>query len=230
MPQRHKQGISLIEVMIVVVIIGVMAAVAAPSLRFMRTDQALRSTARSVADTFMLARSQAIKTGNNVIVVFQGASGTAPPVGLQTTNIMDIIDDGVAASADCTITGAGEVVWSNVPSDDNLSWGTTPTLSGTTPVPFDTGFAPSNSSQGSTFTDATVTSVTLNNNKFASWVVFQPDGIPRLMTPGDCANLGAAGQGGGAIYVTNGRRDYAVVLSRMGTTRVHLWNGTEWNQ
>ena len=105
--------------MVVVVIIGVMGAVAAPSMRFMRSDQALRSTARSVADTFMLARSQAIKTGNNVIVVFQGASGNATPVGLQTTNIMDIIDDGVAASADCTITGDSEVVWSNVPSDDN---------------------------------------------------------------------------------------------------------------
>ena len=32
------------------------------------------------------------------------------------------------------------------------------------------------------------------------------------------------GQGGGAIYVTNGRRDYAVVLSPLGAVRLHAWN------
>ena len=58
-------------------------------------------------------------------------------------------------------------------------------------------------------------------------MLFQPDGLPRLFTQtmggGSCDDVGMAGEGGGAIYVTNGRRDYAVVLSHLGTARVHLW-------
>ena len=40
--------------------------------------------------------------------------------------------------------------------------------------------------------------------------------------------LGVVGTGGGAIYVTNGVRDYAVVLGALGTTRVHLWTDSGW--
>ena len=38
-----------------------------------------------------------------------------------------------------------------------------------------------------------------------------------------------AGEGGGAWYVTNGRRDYAVVLTPLGAVRVHLWTGSNWS-
>ncbi|MCP4040170.1 MAG: prepilin-type N-terminal cleavage/methylation domain-containing protein [bacterium] len=231
MARKLERGITLIEITIVVVIVGVMAAVAAPALRDMRSDQALRNSARQIADSFMMARAQAIRTGSNLIVVFQGASGAPPPGGLTSTNIIDIIDDGVAASADCSITAASEVIWSLTPDTiSNLNWGTSPSLASNNNVPNDTGFAPSNVAQGSSFTDATASGSTLDATKFASWIVFQPDGLPRLMTPGDCANLGTVGQGGGAIYVTNGRRDYAVVLSALGTTRVHYWDGAAWIQ
>jgi len=57
-------------------------------------------------------------------------------------------------------------------------------------------------------------------------VLFQPDGIPRLFTPdggGNCDAVGLPGLGGGAIYLTNTRRDYAIVLSNVGTTRTHVW-------
>ena len=229
--RKTQSGVSLVEVAIVTVIVGIMAAVAAPALRNMRSDQAVRSAAREVADAFMLARAQAIRTGSNVIVIFQNASGAASPAGLATVNIIDIVDDGPATAADCTIGSTAEVVWSLPPDTVNgLSWGTTTSLAGGTNVPTDGGFAPSNSATGSTFTNATVNATTLNNATFASWVVFQPDGLPRLMTPSDCANLGNEGQGGGAIYLTNGRRDYAVVLSPLGTTRVHHWNGGAWVQ
>lgn len=231
MASRLERGVTLVEIAIVVVIIGVMAAIATPALRDMQSDQALRSGARTIADALMLARAHSIKTGNNMIVVFQNASGSASPAGLTSSNTIDIIDDGVAATADCAITAPSEVVWSfSGDQINNLNWGTTPSLANTTTVPTDLGFAPSNNDQGSTFTDASVSAATLDINKFASWIVFQPDGVPRLMTPGDCANLGTTGQGGGGIYFTNGRRDYAIVLSALGTTRVHYWNGTTWIQ
>ncbi len=228
--RKAERGISLVEVVIVTIIVGIMAAVATPALRSMQSDQALRNGARQISDAFMLARAQAIRTGSNVIVVFQGASGSPSPAGLTSANIIDVVDDGPATSANCTI-AAAEVVWSLPPDTVNgLSWGTSPGLATNNIVPTDTGFAPTNNSTGSTFTDATVSASTMNAATFAHWVVFQPDGIPRLMTPGDCANLGAQGQGGGGIYLTNGRRDYAVILSPLGTTRVHYWNGTQWIQ
>jgi hypothetical protein len=37
-------------------------------------------------------------------------------------------------------------------------------------------------------------------------------------------NLSPIGDGGGAVYLTNGQRDYAVVLSPLGAVRVHAWN------
>lgn len=228
---KYERGVSLIEVVIVTVIIGIMAAVATPALRSLQSDAALRNGARQIADAFMLARAQSIRTGSNVIVVFQNSSGSASPGGLTSTNIIDVINDGPPTTADCAITSDAEVVWSLPPDNINgLSWGTTPGFASNNPVPTDSGFAPTNNSVGSTFTDATVTSATIDNNKFANWVVFQPDGIPRLMTPGDCSNLGTEGQGGGGIYLTNGRRDYAVVLSPLGTARVHHWDGTGWIQ
>ncbi len=82
--------------------------------------------------------------------------------------------------------------------------------------------APASVPSGSSFTDATRSP--LNP---ASWVLFQPDGIPRLFTPGagnTCDAVGLPGRGGGAIYLTNTRRDYAVVLSNLGTTRLHAWS------
>jgi prepilin-type N-terminal cleavage/methylation domain-containing protein len=226
---KYQSGITLIEIAVVVVIVGIMAGIAIPSFRSMQDDADLRSGARAIANAFNLAKSHAIQSGDNVIVVFQSASGSSPPTELQSTSTIDIIGDGPANSADCAITNTAEILDSFTPSD-GLSWGTTPALAGTNTVPTDPGLAPSNASQGSTFTDATVMGPTLDASKFASWVVFQPDGIPRLMTPGDCANLGTAGRGGGGIYLTNGRRDYAVVMTPMGSVRVHYWNGGSWTQ
>ena len=68
---------------------------------------------------------------------------------------------------------------------------------------------------GSTFLDTTGTA--------ANWVLFLPEGIPVSFTPG-CV-LGGIGSGVGGAYVTNGKRDYAMVLSPLGGIRVHGWNG-----
>ena len=36
--------------------------------------------------------------------------------------------------------------------------------------------------------------------------------------------MGQLGSGNGAAYVTNGERDYAVVLNPLGGVRVHVWD------
>ena len=93
------------------------------------------------------------------------------------------------------------------PSD---AWGV---ADATVKVPNDSGAGVIGS--GSTFTDP--------NNNAANWVMFRPEGIPVSFTPG-CA-LGGIGSGVGGAYVTNGKRDYAMVLSPLGGIRVHGWNG-----
>jgi hypothetical protein len=53
--------------------------------------------------------------------------------------------------------------------------------------------------------------------------VFRPDGIPRGYSTGPYAE-GAIGTGGGAVYLTNGIRDYAIVLSPLGGVQVDAWD------
>ena len=63
----------------------------------------------------------------------------------------------------------------------------------------------------------------------AYWVMFGADGIPVGLTSG-CA-AGITGTGGGAIYLNNGHRDYAIVLTPVGGVRVSGFEAGagEWN-
>jgi Tfp pilus assembly protein FimT len=202
---------SLVELAIVLAVIGALTLMATFGVGDWMNDQRLKSAVRAVSDSFQIARAESIRTGNPHLVVLANALGATAPI--------EIVNDGPIAAANCTI-DAGEVAHS-VAAEPGVSWGTTPTLAGSTLAPDDTGSAPAESAAGSTFTDATLTPAGA-----ATWVLFQPDGLPRVFTPnaGACDAIGLPGQGGGAIYLTNGRRDYAVVLSALGTSRVHVWN------
>jgi hypothetical protein len=60
------------------------------------------------------------------------------------------------------------------------------------------------------------------------WLLFRPDGIPVRFEGafGACGTIGATALGGAGFYLTNGTRDYAVVLSPMGGVRVWVWDTT----
>jgi hypothetical protein len=49
-----------------------------------------------------------------------------------------------------------------------------------------------------------------------------PDGRP-LGFDAACT-MGQLGSGNGAVYITNGSRDFAIVLNPLGGVRVHSWN------
>jgi prepilin-type N-terminal cleavage/methylation domain-containing protein len=225
---RKQRGVTMAEVMVVVAIIGVLAAIARPQLQRTLENQRGKSAVRSVADAFQLARSESIRTGNNVLLIMIGATGASDPTPaeLSKVNSVDITDpivivnDGPAGTANCRI-DAGEILH-RLPAQRGVSWGTTSTLAGTTPVPFDSGLGAANLDQGSSFTDVSGSAANP-----ASWVLFQPDGLPRLFTPqagGGCSAIGQPALGGGAIYLTTGTRDFAAVLSPLGTVRAHIWN------
>jgi len=224
-PHRERLGFTLIEIMVVVGIIAVLAALTTLQMGEWFANQRVKAAARSAADAFQLARSEAIRTGSNHIVFF-ASPGDTDPAG---TVLLDahgswvpilILNDGPPTTANCQIDG-GEAT-RGIPPGSDVEWGVS---KATVKVPDDTGRAPFSPPQasGRTFAD-------LSNNA-VNWVLFRPDGIPVSFTfaGGTCGQIAGTGSGGGALYITNGERDYAVVLSPLGSARVHLWSGNAWS-
>lgn len=205
---RRQQGVTLLELMVAVIILSVLVALAVPGMLRWSDAERVKSAARSVSDAFLLARSEALRTGDNHLVILAGALGASDPIV--------IANDGPQVSANCTI-DPGEIVH-RVDAQPGVNWGTSTGNANGATAPDDEGGAPGNADAGWTFTNA-------GGVNPASWVLFQSDGLPRTFTPGggNCTSIGNGGEGGGGIYVTSGERDYAVVLRPLGTSRVHRW-------
>ncbi len=225
-PKKHRVGFSLIEVVVALGIVAALAAAAIPSIQDMLERRRLQGFARDFANMFQIARSQAIRTGNNHIVFF-GPLGTADPAGtvlVDTTGAtvpVMILDDGSPATANCHIDGGEGRETIRLPNE--IGFGVS---EATVRVPADTGgaaFSPPQSS-GTTAADP--------SNNQTNWVLFRPDGIPVGVAPdaATCGTIGDTGTGGAGFYVTSGGRDYAVTLSPLGSVRVHAWNGAGWTQ
>jgi prepilin-type N-terminal cleavage/methylation domain-containing protein len=223
MDRRVRQdAFSIIELMVVIAILSIMIVAAIPVFTDFFSNQRTRAAARSLADSFLVARSDAIRTGNQFVVYF-GPPGSQDPAG---TDILDaagtpvpllILDDGEPSSANCRIDG-GEDIRTVTPVAD-VSWGI---AHATAKAPLD--FGSGAYASGWTFRDP--------SNNAVNWVMFGPDGIPVTFdaTGGDCGNVGRKGTGGAGLYITNAERDYAVVLSPLGGIRLHSWNqgGGSW--
>ncbi len=206
---KTAAGFTLIETMIVVTVVGVMVATAIPSMNQWLANNRLNDSARSVNAAFSFARSEAIRSGNLHLVFFDKDTGG---IDLQDSGGQDVdilvIDEGRPGSTDqdCDI-DAGERVL-----DMNLGAG----------VDFGRTYASSaapNDSGGGAF--ASGSSFTDPSNNPATWVMFRPEGTP-LAFDGGCA-IGGIGTGDGGIYLTNGTRDAAVVVTPLGATYVHSW-------
>lgn len=224
---RQQAGVTLLELMVVLAILTALSLAAAPSIIEWNANQRAKAAAREVADLFQLARSEAVRTGNNHVLFF-GNPGTADPSGNAVESgggwvPVLLIDDGPPASANCAI-DAGEGVEAIFP-EDGLSWGVSQAGA---KVSSDNGKAAFNPSpppiwDGATFADPSNTKI--------NWVLFRPDGIPVAFSGamGGCGTVGPTGGGGGALYLTNGERDFGVVLSPLGGVRVHLWSDSQWS-
>ena len=214
---------TLIEVLIVVAIIGALTAMAVPSLREMQKQSRAKGLARDLGNSFQLARSEAMRTGGSWMVFF-GPPGTQDPAanpiqdaGGTSVPLLILQDD----NGNCHIDGGED--FEVVRAVDGMGWGVS---SATVRVSTDTGaaaFSPPQSS-GSTFADP--------SNTATDWVMFRPDGVPVGIsgTATTCGTVGDTGSGGAALYVTNGFRDYAVVVTALGGVRVHGWDGSGWTQ
>jgi len=219
---RHtgKAGFTLVEAMIVVAIIGVVAALGTPAMGRFFIDLRTRSAARNTADALRIARAEAIRSGTPYVVYFSAAASGNPPATDPAGTALGadpatgggpfpvlILRDGGVGAPDCLI-NAGEVQ-QGIPAQRDVAWGST--VSGGAAAPGDTGLA--DHSSGSSFRTPAGAPTT--------WVSFAPNGVPVGFDA--ACNTGGVGSGGGAIYLTNGRRDYAIVLSPLGVVRVHIW-------
>ena len=209
MSRRNDHGFSLIEMAVVFAIVGVLALAAAPSMDEYRSNERLKAAGRSVATALSFAQSEAVRTGNFHIAFFQGDSQGNVLVSGGVPVPAVVIDDSRPgmANQNCRI-DAGEIV-RVVPAEEGVAWGVS---SATARVPSD--FGGGNFTTGSTFRDP--------GNNPARWVLFQPQGTPVAFTP--ACGLGTVGGGGGGIYLSNGLRDLAVVLTPLGAVRMHSFN------
>jgi type II secretory pathway pseudopilin PulG len=212
---------TLLELVVVLALIGALMTMAIGSLSSWSDDQRAATSARSVADVFAIARSEALRTGSNTIVAFNIETG----LGGITSDAV-VVNDGPVATANCVIVSS-EIVHT-VSLERGTRFGSDPALANGALAPNDSG--PSgNQLTGSSFANGS------SPAGDASWVVFGADGLPRRFTQNSdnsipCDKIGPVGTAGGAIYVTNGHRDYAVVLSPLGTVRLHRWTGGGWTQ
>src|SRR5215203_5272031 len=73
-PRGEKRGFSLLELIIVIAIMGLLAALTVPSLKNAQRSNALASTSQQLLDDVALARRIALKDRTTVMMVFM------PPV------------------------------------------------------------------------------------------------------------------------------------------------------
>ncbi len=214
---RRQAAFTMFELMMVLAIIAIVAALGATSWREMQQNNKTKFMARQIAGAVELARSHAIQeeafygvyvslgAGRN-----QDLCGNVLPANQPVTVFLDNV------TQNCCI-DAGEIQV-NFPTDANvatsLAWGATWAAA---PVPTDQGATPANLAQGTTFPFISAGT--------APMLLIRPDGVP--VQPDAVCNAGNVGTGTGGFYLTTGTtapadaRDYAVVISPLGATRIH---------
>ena len=216
-PER-RAAFTLLEVMIVLAIIGVVAATAMPAWQRFQANQALRTAVRSAAGLLSEARSLALAERRNHLVLFNVGPGTdvcGNPIvdALGNPTPILVIDDGPPGTGNCCIDAGEYVDAMNVRLPVTATWGATFAAA---PAPVDIGGGTAWNTLGSSFRTPA--------GGPARGVLFRADGLP--VTFSNTCALGSTGSGGGALYVTNAERDYGIALSPIGAVSIERWERT----
>ena len=195
-----NQGFTLIELRIVVAMVAVMAMIAAPRFSAMARRQDTRDMVQRVSNVMANARSEAIRSGNNQLVLFD----------FPTDGNIRLIDD---TNNDWAVSGGEQVVDVNLTGaldGDVTRWGVLADRPSASAVADEGGSMPSD---GSTFP--------IDFAPSAAAVGFTSRGIPVSLPTFLGGPAGAPGAGTGTYYVTdNDELVYAATLLPLGATRV----------
>jgi Tfp pilus assembly protein FimT len=117
MTRRREAGLSVMEVMVIVLVIGIIVAIAVPGLMSAQRAYRLSSAAQAVAQNLQLCRQTAVSTNLPTSIQFQ-TSGQVAVAVIDSNNNGTFGDDGggqrppdrealTLSAENCTITGAG---------------------------------------------------------------------------------------------------------------------------
>ncbi|CAA9892961.1 Fimbrial protein pilin [Candidatus Methylobacter favarea] len=110
MNKQTSSGVTLVEVMIVIAIIGILAAMAVPSFSELMKQQRVEGAAEGLVAALQNAKAEAIKTNNNMGIVFTPAT-----TGTDLNTWCYGMTPAGAATCDCTVANdcaSGSVVQS----------------------------------------------------------------------------------------------------------------------
>jgi len=83
--KHHATGFSLIEAMVILAIVAILAAVAAPSFQNAINATRVKSAAEAVYGQIGFARGESIKQDRNLFVTIQGSGSTSWCIGISNT-------------------------------------------------------------------------------------------------------------------------------------------------
>lgn len=231
-PSRVR-AFSLIEMVIVLSIVGVLLSMGVMSFSEWSKRQRLSNTSQELAQLLFVGRSEAIRKGVNHIAFFGiDDSGSDLMAGDGTTPLAALLieDSNGNLSPD-----AGEHRMS-VPLSQlsGISWGR---VEASSLVPNANGSLVGDPFSGTSVEGSGAESSSPANFRHPadatvvqSWVLLAPDGTPRAIDSSGTTTIAQVGSGDGAIYLNDGERDHAVVMSALGSLRAYRWDlsDTSW--
>ena len=233
---QRKQGFTLFELMIVLTIMGVIAAMVVPGMaRYQRKEEA-RTVSHEIAAAIRTARQKAIREGNNYLVLFDPAvavNNQQLGVVVQDVNADFAWDAGDIVTRRSFMEGdqTGAGVQGN-PATEVIPYG----LGGMTPFngsarhpndlqPGNLGTVLNGVGFGSDPLLSGISAV------FTNGFAFTPQGIP-VAAPTPVNTPPVWGSGTGAYYVTDSNNAvFAINVAPLGEVRISSWNPAQnlWN-
>ena len=225
--RRRVDGFSLIEVVIVLSIVGILLSMGVASFSNWSTRERLSNSAGELAQILFVARVEAIRKSVNHIVFFgSDASGGDLVSENGGTPVAALLIEDTNGNGAPDVGEQRMVV--PMATDTKIVWGRThaPIL-----VPTNGGSVAGDpfsgtSTEGSAQEQSSVANFRHPSqaDTVQSWILFAPDGTPRALDASAGVVVADVGTGDGAIYLSDGERDQAVVMTALGAVRSYRWD------